>query len=66
VVADTYPVTFKLYADGALKHTQAVTSRDPFRLPSGYMALDWQMEIEGTTAVQGAALATSMAEIAET
>lgn len=66
VVADSYPVTFKLYADGALKHTQTVTSRDPFWLPSGYMALDWHMELETTGAVQGCALATSMQELATT
>lgn len=64
VVADAYPVTFKLYADGVLKHTQSVTSRDPFRLPSGFMALDWQMELEGTAAVQGCALGTSITELA--
>ena len=64
VVADTYPVTFKLYADGALKHTQAVTSRSPFRLPSGFMALDWQIEVETTGAIQGVSVANSMAELA--
>ena len=26
VVAESYPVTFKLYADGVLKHTQTVAS----------------------------------------
>jgi hypothetical protein len=65
VVADTYPLTFRLFADGVLRHTQVVSSRNPFRLPSGFMALDWQMEIEGTSAVQGAAIATSMTEIAQ-
>jgi hypothetical protein len=57
-------VTFQVYADGVLKHTQTVTSRDPFWLPSGYMALDWQMEVETTGAVQGCVLATSMQELA--
>lgn len=65
VVADAYPVTFKLYADGVLKHTQSVTSRSPFRLPSGFMALDWQMELEGTQPVQGCALGTSITELAQ-
>lgn len=66
VVADAYPVTFKLYADGVLKHTQSVARRDPFRLPSGFMALDWQMELEGTAAVQGCAIGTSITELAQT
>ena len=65
VVADAYPVTFKLYADGVLKHTQSVTSRSPFRLPGGFLALDWQMELDGTQPVQGCALGTSITELAQ-
>lgn len=66
VVADAYPVMFRVFADGVLKHTQAVTSRDPFHLPSGFMALDWQFEVETTGAVQGCAVATSVRELAQT
>ena len=66
VVADTYPVTLRVFADGALKHTQTVTSRNPFHLPAGFMALDWQMEAETTGAIQGVAMATSMRELAQT
>lgn len=66
VVADTYPVTFRVFADGALKHTQNVTSRNPFHLPSGFMALDWQFEVETTGAVQGCSVATSMRELSQT
>jgi hypothetical protein len=63
VVADAYPVTVKVYADGALKHTQAVAGRQPFRLPSGFTALDWQIEVSGTHAVQGMAMANTMSEL---
>jgi hypothetical protein len=63
VVATAYPVTFKLYADGVLRHTQTVTGRSPFRLPSGFMALDYQIELEGANPVQGLAVATSMEEL---
>lgn len=66
VVADAYPVTAKFYADGVLKHAQVVTSRTPFRLPGGFLALDWQFEIETTGAVQGIAIAHTMAELAAT
>lgn len=66
VVADSYPVTARFYADGVLKHTQTVASRNPFRLPSGFMAFDWQIEIEGTAAVQGVAMASAMAELKNT
>ena len=63
VVADTYPATFRLYADGALKHTQSVTANNPFRLPAGFLAQRWEIEIEGTSAVQSVALGTSVAEL---
>jgi hypothetical protein len=65
VVADAYPVTVKVFADGALKHTQAVTSRAAFRLPSGFAALDWQIEATGTQAIQGVAMASTMQELAQ-
>jgi hypothetical protein len=64
VTADAYPVTFKLYADGLLKHTQTVTSATPFRLPSGYYSQTVQLELQTTGAVQGAVIAHSMQEIA--
>jgi hypothetical protein len=66
VTADAYPVSFKLYADGVLRHTQTVASAAPFRLPGGYHAQTAQMEVSGTSAVQGVAVAHSMAELAQT
>ena len=66
VVADAYPVTFKLYADGALKHTQTVANSSPFRLPPGYYAQTYQIEVSTTGAIQGIAMAHSMVEIAKT
>lgn len=65
VAADAYPATFRLFADGVLKHTQTVTGRDPFRLPPGYMATNWQFELEAAGPVLGVAVATSFAELAE-
>jgi hypothetical protein len=65
VVADAYPVTLKVWADGVLVHTQVVTSRYPFRLPGGFAALDWQLELIGTHAVQGVAMASTMQELAQ-
>jgi hypothetical protein len=64
VVATTYPVTWKLYADGALKHTQTVTSREPFRLPGGYVARDFQQEISaGTGPIEACVLAEEMLDL---
>jgi len=64
VLADAYPVTCKLYADGVLKHTQTVANSNPFRLPGGYHAQDAQVEIVSAYPVQSVALAHSMQEIA--
>lgn len=65
VVASAYPVTFRLYADGVLKHTETVQNRSPFWLPSGYRAFDYQIEVEGTNAIQGIAVASSKKELAD-
>lgn len=43
--------TLKVYADGVLKHTQTVTSADLFRLPSGYKANEFEVELTGSTAI---------------
>ncbi len=64
VIAKSYAdVTMKVYADGALKHTQTVASGDPFPLPSGYMARDWEFELSGTDIVTSAFLAHSPKEL---
>lgn len=67
VDADSYAnVTFKLYADGVLKHTQAVTSRAPFRLPGGYRAMKFQIEVSSVGgAVQNVFAAHTVDEIAQ-
>lgn len=63
VIAKTYPATFKLYADGALKHTQTVASADPFWLPSGYRARFFEVEISGTAEVLAVHVASSPQEL---
>jgi hypothetical protein len=60
----TGTITAKIYADGALKHTQTVSSSDPFRLPSGFVAKEWEMQLEGTSEIMSAYIATSMSELA--
>jgi hypothetical protein len=64
VDASSYPVTFKLYADGSLKHTQTVASSRPFRLPAGYRASAFEVQMEGTVDVRRVTIATSMGELA--
>jgi len=65
VRADAYPVTFKLYADGALVHTETVSGQDPFRLTGGYRAREFQIELSGTSPIQSAAVAHSVQEIGQ-
>ena len=65
VQADSYGsgITFKLYADGALKHTQTVTSDAVFRLPSGYKAKEFEFELTGSNAVNEVCVYESAGEI---
>lgn len=63
VLAAGYPVTFKLYADGALKHTQTVAGADVFKLPSGYRALDYQIELTGSADVTQVSIAAVTEEL---
>jgi len=65
VLADTYPVTFKLYSDGVLKHTETVADNNPFRLPSGYYSQNVQIELSGGYPIQVASIAHSMDEISK-
>ena len=50
VDADAYPITFKLYADGTLKHTQTVSNEDYFRLPSGSKGREFEVEVSSVSA----------------
>ena len=61
--AEAYPMTMKFYADGTLVHTQAVQSRDPFRLPAK-RGRDWEVQVEGSIEVFSIAMAHSMSELA--
>jgi hypothetical protein len=61
--AEAYPMTVKFYADAVLVHTQTVTSRDPFRLPSK-VGRDWEMQVEGSHEVFNLSIANSMTELA--
>lgn len=69
VEADSYSaLTFKLYVDIAgtmtLKHTQTVTSGDPFRLPGGYLSNLYQVELTGTDTVTGVSIAETIFDLA--
>ena len=64
ISAESYSdLTFKLYADGSLKHTQTVTNNNIFRLPGGYQAKAFHIVIEGTDAVNEVCVYESPREI---
>ena len=63
VIADIYPVTINVYADGVLVCTKSVADGNVFRLPSGFRAVDWQMELVGSARVTQMLLSTSVAEV---
>lgn len=62
VMAESYPITMKVYADGVLVRTQSVTDDQAFRLPSG-MARYWEVELSGSHKIIAAYLANSMEEL---
>lgn len=68
--AGCFPVHFKMWADGRLRHTRTVLTGEPFRLPDGFTATDWQFEISSDQAaalpaVQGVVVASSVDELKE-
>jgi hypothetical protein len=69
VVATAYPVQFTLWADGVQRLQRAVASREPFRLPAGFLAMDWQVQVDTPEDVDGGVqavlLAQTMQELAQ-
>jgi len=61
--ADAYPVTLRLYGDGALQVTQSVVSSRVFVLPLGYEARSYEVELEGTASIGRLKLAESAEEL---
>lgn len=68
VLCDSYGsgVVFKIWADGVLRHTQTVTNKDPFRLPSGFLARDWYVQVEGTSDILAISVAQTPVELKAT
>lgn len=62
VLAETYPVTLRVYADDALVFDQAITDPEPRRLPVNFRARKWALEIESSNPVEFVGLYDSMHE----
>lgn len=57
VIAEDYPATFKLWADGVLRENRSVAGRDTFMLGSGYEADEIQIEVSTAADVTAFAVA---------
>lgn len=64
VVADTpISVAVTLWGDGTSRFTRTVTSGEPFALPAGYMAQDFQAQMVTTGPVQGLLIAEDASDL---
>jgi len=63
VDAETYPVTFTLYADGVQRYQKVVTDDHMFRLPSGYKAREFRVRLQGTGLVNAVHVAETPQEL---
>lgn len=58
-------ITFRLFANGELKHEDNLTNDDPIPLPAGYTAREWEIEVVTNVEVREIAVAESVAELTE-
>lgn len=65
ITGTTYDVTFRLYADNVLKHTQIVADNEPFRLPGGYLSNIYSVEIESAIPITRVSVAENIFELTE-
>jgi hypothetical protein len=64
IVATTYPVLFSLWADGVLKvNAQSIANDEPFRIPGGYWAEEFQVQVSGTGPLEGVFVGSEIADL---
>ena len=63
IVADGYNITLRLYAENVLVQTITVTSIDSFRLPVMVPRRVWSLDVQGSSAIDYVAIATSKKEL---
>jgi hypothetical protein len=64
IVASGYPVLFSMWADGVAKVVnRSIESDEPFRLPDGYTAEEFQVRIFGPGPVEGVFVGEEMADL---
>lgn len=56
-------VSVKVYADGELVYARNIDSEEPRRLPSGFKAHQWEVEVSGAVSLFSVVLASTMKEL---
>lgn len=56
-------ITLNVYGDAVLRSSQVVTTEDPVRLPGGYLAKEWEVEVLGKVNIEEIALANAMSDL---
>lgn len=56
-------ICVSVFADGELVMRDYVTSFNPIRMPSGFKAYEWEVQIQGNVPVRAFAMATSTSEL---
>lgn len=59
------PAVYTAPSTTTLRYTKSVSDRKPFRLPRGILVNEIEVELSGTSAVQGVSVAQSHAELAQ-
>lgn len=64
-ISSSITAVFKLYAGGVLKFEKIITDSKPFRIPGGYRADTWEIELSGNGVdIHEAFIAETMSELA--
>lgn len=64
LTSDENAISFQLYGDGELKYSITTSSKEPFRLPGGFMSDIWSVVISGTIPVKEVVIATTREALA--
>lgn len=52
-----------LFADDQVVYSTGITNLEPIRLPAGFMAYEWEIQITGNVPLRGVVMSTSMGEL---
>jgi len=63
VIADEYPCTVTLLADGQAPFVKTVADQDPFWLPDGYLSENYQIDVSTTKDVTGVVVADNLRDL---